>query len=190
VNRVAVLFARRDSFYKALPFCDVWDAERDALLWPGGAPVVAHPPCRSWGTLRHMAKPAPGERALSPWAVEQVRAFGGVLEHPYRSQLWPFVGLPAPGHHDRYGGFTMVIRQYDFGHPCEKKTLLYIVGLSPASLPPLPCLAGCARFVVGTSGRNRLGKRLFRPECERSWREATPPLLAWWLCEVAMKASP
>ncbi len=27
---IAVLFARKDSIYKSLPECDVWDAERDA----------------------------------------------------------------------------------------------------------------------------------------------------------------
>ena len=97
---VAVLFARADSCYKALPGCDVWDAERDARRWPGGCPVVAHPPCRAWGRLRHFAKPRPDEKALALWAVEQVRKFGGVLEHPASSTLWPAAGLPAPGARD------------------------------------------------------------------------------------------
>jgi hypothetical protein len=48
---VAVLFARSDSHYKALPGVDVWDSERDARKWLGGSPVVAHPPCRAWGAL-------------------------------------------------------------------------------------------------------------------------------------------
>lgn len=48
---VAVLFARADSTYKTLPGTDVWDIERNAKLWPGGAPVVAHPPCRAWGAF-------------------------------------------------------------------------------------------------------------------------------------------
>ncbi len=34
---VAVLFARQDSVYKQLPGTDVWDIDRDARKWPGGA---------------------------------------------------------------------------------------------------------------------------------------------------------
>ena len=30
---------------------DCWDIERNALNWPGGNPIVAHPPCRAWGQL-------------------------------------------------------------------------------------------------------------------------------------------
>lgn len=52
LRQIAVLFARQDSIYKTLPGCDVWDIERDARKWPGGCPVVAHPPCRAWGRLR------------------------------------------------------------------------------------------------------------------------------------------
>ena len=63
--QVAVLFARADSNYKQLPECDVWDAERDARKWPGGCPVVAHPPCRAWGRLRHFAKPRDDEKDLA-----------------------------------------------------------------------------------------------------------------------------
>ena len=52
---VAVLFARADSVYKTLPGCDVYDIDRDALTFPGGNQVVAHPPCRAWGQLRYWA---------------------------------------------------------------------------------------------------------------------------------------
>ena len=74
---VAVLFASEDSAYKTLAGCDVYDIERDALTWPGGCPVVAHPPCRAWGQLRYWAKPRPGEKELALWAVEQVQRWGG-----------------------------------------------------------------------------------------------------------------
>src|SRR5690348_15539512 len=100
---VAILFARRDSVYKTLPDCDVYDIDRDARTFPGGMPVVAHPPCRSWGILSHMAKPAPGERELALWAVDRVRECGGVLEHPRGSRLWVEKPLPAPGQVDAWG---------------------------------------------------------------------------------------
>ena len=84
--QIAVLFARADSNYKQLPECDVWDAERDARNWPGGCQVVAHPPCRAWGRLRHFAKPRDDEKDLARFAVAQVRKWGGVLEHPERAR--------------------------------------------------------------------------------------------------------
>jgi len=94
--RVAVLFARADSNYKLIPGCDVWDRERDARNWPGGAPVIAHPPCRAWGRLRQFAKPRDGEKELAPLAVAHVRHWGGVLEHPASSSLWAHCALPRP----------------------------------------------------------------------------------------------
>jgi len=37
-RQVAVLFARSDSNYKAIPGCDVYDIERDARTFGGGCP--------------------------------------------------------------------------------------------------------------------------------------------------------
>jgi hypothetical protein len=51
MRQVAILFARKDSIYKTMPGCDVWDIDRDARNWPGGAPIVGHPPCRAWGPI-------------------------------------------------------------------------------------------------------------------------------------------
>ncbi len=188
---VAVLFARSDSNYKTIPGCDVWDAERDARKWAGGAPVVAHPPCRAWGQLRHLAKPRPDEKALALWAVDQVRTYGGVLEHPKKSTLWPVAGLPAPGARDAFGGWTLPIFQSWWGHRAEKATLLYIVGCEPADIPDIPMTLGDAPCVVGTGGRRRDGTRLrpgdagYRPEISKAEREHTPAALALWLVELA-----
>lgn len=44
MRTVAALFVRADSIYKTMPDVDAWDIERDARRWPGGCPVVAHPP--------------------------------------------------------------------------------------------------------------------------------------------------
>lgn len=190
---IAVLFARADSCYKKIPGCDVWDEARNALLWPGGSPVIAHPPCRAWGSLRFLANPVPGEKELALWAVAQVQKFGGILEHPKRSQLWPEAGLPQPMTRDKFGGWTLPIFQSSFGHKAEKATLLYIVGCEPADLPIMPIILGPARFVIASSGRNRKGLRLhkgdagWRPECTKAEREHTPPDLAAWLVETARR---
>lgn len=69
MSLVAALFVRRDSIYKALPGVDAFDFDRNALSFAGGMPVVAHPPCRSWGRLRAFVTPAPGERDLAIFAL-------------------------------------------------------------------------------------------------------------------------
>ena len=182
---VSVLFARADSVYKALPGVDVWDADRDALTWPGGTPVVAHPPCRAWAGLRHWAKPLPGERNYAIWAVEQVRRFGGVLEHPHKSLLWPECGLPTGITPDAWGGWTLTIDQQWWGHRAQKRTRLYIVGCTPADIPLMPLMIGEATHVVGLwSGRDRMN---CRPGCSKLEREATPPMLADWLVDLARR---
>lgn len=179
---IAVLFARHDSIYKTLPHCDVWDAERDARNWPGGCPVIAHPPCRAWGQLRHFANPLPGERELAIWAVQQVRQWGGVLEHPAQSQLWPEMELPKPGNRDEWGGFSVWICQHWFGHKAEKPTLLYIVGIEPAELPPIPFVLGESTHVIASTCKRR-------PEVTKAEREHTPLALAEWLREVTLRVA-
>ncbi|WP_295375606.1 hypothetical protein [uncultured Pseudacidovorax sp.] len=186
---VAVLFARADSVYKTLPGCDVWDAERDARRWPGGAPVVAHPPCRAWGRLRHFAKPRPDEKDLARLAVRHVRRWGGVLEHPKGSTLWADQGLPAPGQRDAFGGWTLPIHQSWWGHRAEKATVLYVLGCEPGDIPPMPLVLGDAPCVIGSSGRRRDGTRAHRPETTKAEREHTPPPLAVWLVELAKRCA-
>lgn len=135
---IAALCVRRDSVYKARPGVDCFDADRDALSFSGGMPVIAHPPCRGWGRLRHMAKVRSGELDLARFCVQQVRACGGVLEHPSSSTLWPDQNLPAPGFFDEFGGWTYVVNQSFFGHRAPKLTWLYIVGVAPGTLPNVP----------------------------------------------------
>lgn len=183
---VAVLFARNDSIYKSLPDCDVWDAERDAMRWPGGCPVIAHPPCRAWGRLRKFAKPAEGEREMALWAVSQVRQWGGVLEHPAGSTLWRAMELPQPGERDEFGGYTLWISQWWFGHKADKPTWLYMVGIEPTDLPSIPYRIGEPAFVVNTS--KRVGAVRRRPEISKAEREHTPLALAEWLRDVALLA--
>jgi hypothetical protein len=183
---VAVLFACKNSNYNALSACDVWDISRDARNYCGDLPVIAHPPCRAWAGLRHMAKPRHDEKELALFAVDQVRRCGGVLEHPSRSQLWSAAGLPPPGVIDSFGGFTFPIFQHDFGHRAQKSTLLYICGIPPSALPPFPLRLGDAQFVIGTSGRCKDGSRKYRPSTTKAERELTPPALSRWLFYVCL----
>lgn len=180
---VAVLFARADSIYKTLPECDVFDAERDARTYAGTNPIVAHPPCRAWGAFAMFAKPREDEKALAPWAIEQIRKNGGVLEHPNASKLWPELGLPEPGTVDEFGGWTLPIHQHWFGHRAEKKTRLYIVGCKPRDIPDMPMVLGQATHVIGDVGRASNGTK--RPEVSKDEREHTPPQLARWLVDLA-----
>jgi len=161
MKEVSVLFARADSVYKTLPECDVWDWERDARKWPGGSPIVAHPPCRAWGRLRYFARPVTGEIELAIWAVDQVH----------------------PGEIDEFGGWTLPILQFWFGHRCEKATWLYIVGIDPGQLPPIPFALGEATHVIQSRKRSD-----HRPHVPKSEREHTPRQLAEWLVELARNA--
>lgn len=195
---VAVLFARADSVYKTMPECDVYDIERDARTWPGGCPVVAHPPCRAWGQMSHMAKPRHDEKDLARFAVAMVREWGGVLEHPRNSRLWPDQGLPEPGQRDAHGGWTLGISQHWWGHRAEKLTKLYIVGVEPAEIPAVPLSLHYATHVIAQNGsprpdlgRGRLvkGMRGWRPKVSAAEREHTPPALARWLVDLAQRCA-
>ena len=184
---ISVLFARRDSIYKTLPGVDVWDADRDALKWPGGTSVVAHPPCRAWGRLAHFANPIPGEKEFATWAVEMIRKWGGVLEHPAQSRVWDAAQMPKPGRgRDEWGGWSISVDQHWWGHRANKETWLYVCGCEPADAPKIPLRIDEGTHYImqdrrpGTSTRNWWKRRL--PTSER---EATPPALAAWLVELA-----
>ena len=180
--RCAALFVRADSVYKSLPDVDCFDMARDARGYCGCLPVVAHPPCRAWGQLRHMAKPREDERELAFFAVRQVRRCGGVLEHPKQSTLWPVAGLPEPGAVDSFGGWTLPIDQNWWGHRARKSTRLYIVGCAPSDIPLMPLVLGDASHVIGSSSRGR-------PETTKAEREHTPVALALWLVDRAARCA-
>lgn len=189
---VAALFVRKDSIYHAMAGVDAWDIQRNGRYWPGGMPVVAHPPCSQWGTLSHMARRDAAEKELAVFAVNAVRKWGGVVEHPKRSKLWEYMDLPAPGAPgDTYGGWTLAVNQWWWGHLAEKATLLYIVGCPPERLPPLPPIpAGEPQFICGQSGRRKDRQRTKdRAEISKQAREHTPPAFAAWLVELAARTA-
>lgn len=183
---VAALFVRKDSIYKTMPGVDAWDEKRDARNWPGGEAVVAHPPCAQWSMLSHFANDIPEQKALGPLAVRLVRRWGGVLEHPAHSKLWRHEGLPRPGGASDGHGWTMPVDQRWWGHRARKRTFLYIVGCSPADLPPVPFDMSEPEVTVTTS-RKKHGIR--REMTDHTEREKTPRAFAEWLVELANKCS-
>lgn len=154
-SKVAALFVRPDSHYKAFDDVDAYDFERDALTWPGGCPAVFHPPCRAWGKYKAVAKPRDGERELALWSMHMVRRFGGVLEHPVSSGLWSESACLSPGLRDRFGGVLITLNQGDFGHRAPKATGLYLVGCPVPELPFELCSASHSVELMGRAERER-----------------------------------
>lgn len=167
---VSALFVRWDSVYFDL--CDAWDATRDAVEYCGPWPVVAHPPCRGWGRFASRSSASAWERQLAVCAVQLVREFGGVLEHPAASGLWGHCGLPRPGAKvDKFGGWSLFVDQGWFGHPCPKPTWLYVVGRAPFGHDACP--VSLRRAPGRVEGQTRAD------------RERTSPGFARWLLSVA-----
>lgn len=165
--------------YAKIPGVDCWGVERDATRYKGPHPVVAHPPCGHWGSYWHKCK---DDGHTGPIAIDQVRKYGGVLEHPRLSRLWHRYGLPFPGQEpDAYGGRTFEVRQIDFGHRAEKPTWLYVVGLD--ALPPMPP----SQPKPPKPPLLRTGRQV-RGWCEmlsKVQRTLTPPAFAEWLVNLA-----
>ena len=175
---ISVLFAARNSIYKTISSLDVWDEDRNALNWPGGNPGIFHPPCRLFCALKHLSTAPKSEKELSYWSVEQVRKWGGILEHPAHSTLWKDKRLPRPGSSDS-GGFTFGLDQFWFGHLARKRTWLYIAGTCPHNLPDVPLRFGEPKNLWST--HHNLMKRVRHSGI----RDATPLEFAHWLIAVA-----
>ena len=171
------LFVRRDSVYKTRECWDAYDEERDALTYTKNRPVVCHPPCRTWGALSHMASRArSGEANLALWSIEKVRQNGGILEHPAGSRLFGRY-IPDVGDTDTFGGFTILIDQYDFGHVAHKKTKLYLCGLSREELPKLPKRDETLHYCEKGKLRSIAGNVKGTTRCTQYQREYTPEKL-------------
>lgn len=100
LRTVAALFVQPRGCYVGLPGVDPWDEQRDARKYAGPHPVVAHPPCERWGRYWFGGPSAKVRRAKGDdggcfaAALNSVRRWGGVLEHPACSSAWKAFGQP------------------------------------------------------------------------------------------------
>jgi hypothetical protein len=123
--------------------------ERDARLYEGPWPVVAHPPCARWGRY-WSGGPNPNQKQRRQLgddggcfaaALAAVRRRGGVLEHPEASKAWAHFGLIPPPHYGGWypagdwRGWTCCVEQGHYGHRARKKTWLLAYGVT--TLPQL-----------------------------------------------------
>ena len=111
--------------------------------------MVAHPPCQRWGRFWHGSTAKPHQFEMGDdggcfaAALDAVRAFGGVLEHPADSHAWSAFGIPKPprgggwipaGGEDRW---TCCVYQGHYGHFAGKGTWLYAARVKREDLPNL-----------------------------------------------------
>lgn len=149
---------------------------------------MAHPPCAPWGQLAPFSTCTQEEKDLAPWAVDQVRKWGGCLKHPIGSKLWRYCGIYQNGTVDQFGGFSIIFAQWWFGHRAEKWTRIYFCGITHTELPETPFKIGEPTHVIANSRKNQRLKA--RPMVTKPEREHTPIGLARWLLEVAAKCRP
>lgn len=173
---VAALYVERGGVYWNLPGVDPWDEERDARLYAGPWPVVAHPPCARWCRLAGLVEARWGYKrgddgGCFAAALNAVRAYGGVLEHPAWSDAWDTFHLPEPPRDGGWvngicGGWSCYIEQGRYGHVAKKATWLYAYGVE---LPELcwghepdqrsqALVSWCGNHVKSDERRPRVGK--------------------------------
>ena len=143
VGCVSALYVQTDGAYYGIEGVDPWDERRDARLYSGPNPVVAHPPCQRWGKMyagspsviakTGQKKKLGDDGGCFKAAIASVREWGGVLEHPWGSHAWERFGIAVPprtgGWIDAGDGFGMTccVEQGRYGHYAPKPTLLYAV---------------------------------------------------------------
>jgi hypothetical protein len=136
---IAALYVMTDGPYFGLEGVDPWDVRRDARLYAGPHPVVAHPPCERWGRYwsggpsARVRRQKGDDGGCFAAALHAVRQYGGVLEHPEASHAWDHFGIIRPPREGGWvrsmfdGGWTCCVEQGHYGHPARKATWLYAV---------------------------------------------------------------
>lgn len=187
---VAALFVQKGGAYFGLEDVDPWDKERDARLYAGPWPVVAHPPCERWSIMNNVSKghgrdPAWGQDGgCFESALRSVQTFGGVLEHPAESKAFVAHGLPRPGRgwcRTFEGDWVTEVNQAAYGNILDKRTWLFYSGRRPPN--PLTW-----RLVKGTHTMGCKTPRS-RPEAPKSARSRTPTAFRECLLSLARHAA-
>jgi hypothetical protein len=195
---VAALYVETGGAYFDLPGVDPWDEARDARLYDGPHPVVAHPPCQKWCLLapfnaRRIAGYYVGDDGgCFAAALDAVRTWGGVLEHPAYSYAWPAHELPRPS----WGGWQRALHedawvsevaQVAYGHAARKRTWLYYVGPDPLPLdwrePPATMQVGALWVPTGRC------KWTYAQSLSRNASDPTPPAFRAALLNLARSAA-
>lgn len=197
---IAALYVATGGCYFGLDGVDPWDEARDARLYAGPWPVVAHPPCERWGRSADGGNAArvrriPGDDGgCFESALASVRKFGGVLEHPEGSAAWPaFKLLPPPRSGGwvtagDFRGWTCCVEQGHYGHAARKMTWLYVVGVA---LPDLQWgrSIGQPRPIIHRPGR-RDSRTGMLQRLSHKQRKATPLPFRDLLLSIARSARP
>jgi hypothetical protein len=146
---IAALYVDPRGAYAGLPDVDLWPESRDARLYAGPWPVVAHPPCQLWVNLaavnwkryqrqRPAWYPGGNDGGCFAAALASVRQWGGVLEHPAHSHAWAAHGLTPPASQcwTLVGSREWVceVWQSAYGHAARKRTWLLYVGICPDAM--------------------------------------------------------
>lgn len=195
---VAALFVETGGCYFDLPGVDPWDEPRDARLYAGPWPVVAHPPCQRWGAMAIVNFTRWGGEHNRPGndggcfaaALNAVRRWGGVLEHPAKSRAWAHHGLLTPKHRGWHrcptGGWVCEVWQSAYGHRANKATWLYAYGVG---LPPqLNWAQPIGTHQVGF--HDQRGKSRNKPTLSRREAAQTPVAFRDALISIAKASAP
>lgn len=192
----AALFVQPDGCYANLPNVDAWPESRDARLYAGPLPVVAHPPCQLWGAMANVNFARWGGEHNRPGndagcfasALDSVRKFGGVLEHPAKSRAFAAHGLPAPRgigwQRTACGGWVCEVWQSAYGHRANKATWLYYVGKNP----PAPLIWDRPTGTHQIGFRDQRAKASNKPTLGKREANATPIEFRDQLLQLAIAA--
>lgn len=193
--KIAALFVQKDSCYKGDARIDPWDEDRDARLYVGDCPVIARPPCQLWGALAAVNFARWGGEHNRPGndggcfvsALESVRKFGGVLEHPAKTRAFEKYGITKPYETGwnpcLSGGWVCEVWQSAYGHRANKATWLYFYG----SCKPFELKWNRPRGTHQVGFQDKRGKERNKPTLSKREANATPPAfkeelirLAYW----------